>query len=48
MSVALGDRPRLHADASSLMAEQRQRNPWFELELLPTLRADVARIVCPK
>lgn len=23
------------------------RNPWFELELLPALRADVARIVAP-
>ncbi len=24
-----------------------KRNPWFELELLPALRADVARIVAP-
>ena len=24
------------------------RNPWFETELLPTLRADVARIVTPR
>ena len=24
-----------------------KRNPWFEFELLPALRADVARIVAP-
>ena len=24
-----------------------KRNPWFEMELLPVLRAEVARIVAP-
>ena len=44
------DRPRLMPTPHPSWRNNAwlKRNPWFELELLPALRADVARVVCPQ
>ena len=45
-----GDRPRLMPIPHPSWRNNAwlKRNPWFELDLLPTLRADVAQIVAPR
>lgn len=44
-----GDRPRLMPIPHPSWRNNAwlKRNPWFELDLLPALRADVAQIVAP-
>jgi uracil-DNA glycosylase len=44
-----GDRPRLMPMPHPSWRNNGwlKRNPWFELELLPVLRADVAQIIAP-